>query len=312
MAGELLLISGLDGSPISGWWSNLTGSKSDGDKANALVARLDLLLKTNSDRLGSTKASAYSKLLNELNTRRKSAENNSAATKVVLSQLVQLVAAVNKDIGPTKAAREKGKVAMSGLGDSFLDFFKDDVTVRGNAIVEQLNIARQILKDDLVLRRMQPVDRDSYSRLIEGLNKQRQVIRDAYKGGMLSQGPAVDKLKTLNSKVRELRAQIEIKAGLKKAAAPAPVAQAAPSTSWSDLVNQVATNARPVSDTQPSAPAGPSAPQNPPRVEPVYAPWYTSPYVLAGGVAVGVAAMYFGYTYWHKKAAPKLEELLDD
>jgi len=317
MAGELLLISGLEGSPMSGWWSNLTGSKTDGDKVKALVARLDLLLKTNSDRLGDSKATAYSKLLNELNTRRKSAENNNAATKVVLSQLVQLVAAVNKDIGPTKEAREKGKVAMSGLSGTFFEnLFKSEVTTRGDAVVAQLDAARKVLKDDLVLRRMIPSTQDNFSKQIEALDRQRQIIRDAFKGGLLSEKPAVDKLKFLNSQARQLRDQIEIKAGLKREAAQPAVqapAQAPVSTSWFDTAMQVATQGRPVVDTQPAqAPATPVQDTRPSAPAKKESPWYMSPYALAGGVAVGVAAMYFGYTLWHKKAAPKLEELLDD
>ncbi len=312
MAGELLLISGLDGNPMSGFWSSLTGSKTDSDKAKALVARLDLLLKTNSDRLGNTKASAYSKLLNELNTRRKSAEGNNAATKVVLSQLVQLVAAVNKDIGPTKAAREKGKVAMSGLG-GVLDFFNftNKVRDREKAVKEITDSTRLILRD--YSQRFTPVQNAEFTSELNAYDNVRNTVVARYTNKGISEGPAIETLNTMNYQARVLRDKVKV-AGKLMAAPAQPVAQApaAPSTSWTDLV-AAATQAIP--KAQPAAQDQAKPVQNTqPPVQAKEIPWYKSPqvYAVAGTVAVGVAAMYFGYTYWHKKAAPKLEELLDD
>ena len=312
MAGELLLISGLDVNPMSGWWSNLTGSKTDGDKAKALVARLDLLLKTNSDRLGDVKASAYSKLLNELNTRRKSAENSSAATKVVLSQLVQLVAAVNKDIGPTKAAREKGKVAMNGLSGGIWDLFNltNKVRDREKAVKEITDNIRLILRD--YSQRFTPEQKADFIAELNGFDNVRNTVVLRYTNKGLSEGPAIDTLNTLNGQARQLRDRVKIAGKLVAVPVVQPVAQApaASSSSWLDTISQAASQipsaqpaqapAMPVQDTRLLVPAKKES------------PWYTSPYALAGGVAVGVAAMYFGYTLWHKKAAPKLEELLDD
>jgi hypothetical protein len=314
MAGELLLISGLDGNPMSGFWSSLTGSKTDSDKAKALVTRLDLLLKTNSDRLGDTKASAYSKLLNELNTRRKSAETSSAATKVVLSQLVQLVAAVNKDIGPTKAAREKGKVAMSGLSGA-LDFFNffNKVRDREKAVKEITDNTRLIIRD--YAQRFTPEQKKAFIEELNAYDNVRNTLVARYTNKGISEGPAIEQLNTMNYQARVLRDKVKV-AGKLMAAPTQPVAQApaAPSTSWTDMI-AAATQGKPVADTQPAQDQAKTVQNNQPQApNKKELPWYASPqiYVVAGTVAVGVAAMYFGYTLWHKKAAPKLEELLDE
>lgn len=317
MAGELLLISGLDGSPMSGWWSSLTGSKSDADKAKALVSRLDMLLKTNSDRLGDTKASAYSKLLNELNIRRKQSENNSAATRVVLQKLVQLAAAVNKDIGPTKAAREKGKVAMSGLSGGILDFFNltNKVRDREKAVKAITDNARLILRD--YSQRFTAAQRAEFIEELNSFDNVRNTVVLRYKSKGLSEGPAIETLNTLNNQARQLRDRIKITGKLMAAPAvqaSAPVVQApAASASVLDTIMSAAQDSLSRKDKREAQPpvATQGQTSSPVTIE-EKAPWYMSPYALVGGVAVGVAAAYFGYSLWHKKAAPKLEELLDD